>query len=329
MTLAFARIGTLFSLALLVPALLQAQTLRVETDSPASKKIWNEYSQVISELHLKFVSKYKTPLTRTSLNQDSANLALVLASKNEVTSLESLGKYDPPPGPIGFCFGRAFATQTYASMQGLKDSSMRKLFIIGDLRSNPARPEWGFHVTTLILGDDQKWYAIDPIYSNPRGKNLPIPASVWIKWVRDNWDRWHKEKPRAFLYLTESSAMMPDVRKFPEGIIDSVKFNQREHGITQDDRITKEFNDPKVFVLTPEQTTEHFLNFSGRREDKNFDFTQLQIQKDVFDFRNYFADFNKTLVNLPAINSALSTSNRWTEVNVRPLGLNFSKFRRP
>lgn len=328
MKLAPVGLGTLVSFALLCPTLALAQAGLPPEESLASQKIWNEYSQLLPQLQIEFTRKNKLPLTRSTLDQKSANLALDLASRNKVTSLDSLGKYDPPPGPIGFCFGRAFATQTFSAMQGLKDSSMRKLFIIGDLRSNPLKPEWGFHVTTLVLGEDQKWYAIDPIYSNRSGKNLPIPASLWIQWVRANWDRWHGDKPRALLYLAEANAMMPDVRKFPEGIISSDKFKQQDHGITQDKRITDEFKDQKVFVLTPEQSAEHFLNFSGRRADKNFDFTRLQIHADTFDFRGYFADFNQTLQSLPAINNALSAPPRWVDVKDRSLGFNFSKLRK-
>lgn len=307
-----------------------------QTDA-ASQKIFSDYLEILPRIQLDFAKKANTPLMRTFLRVDEAHHALARASTNRVTSLASLSKYDPD-GPIGFCFGRAFATQTFASMHGLKDSSIRKLFIVGDLRSNPTVPEWGFHVTTLVLGPDRKWIAIDPIYTNPQGKNVPVPASVWIKWVRKNWDRWHKGEPRAILYLTEGSAMMPDVRKFPEGIINSRPegipvegkptrpFVPSERGISQDLNIVREFEDKKVFVLSPEQTNEFFLHFNGRREDRNFDFVKLRVQTEEFHFRDYFVDFNISLMEPAPANRSFSASQ---PLQGRPtLGLNIQRLMR-
>ena len=61
--------------------------------------------------------------------------------QNPVTRLEALSPYDPT-GFIGFCFGRAMAAQLHArKQQKLDPKVIFKLFVIGDLRANPEKPE--------------------------------------------------------------------------------------------------------------------------------------------------------------------------------------------
>ena len=80
--------------------------------------------------------------------------------RNPVSRLERLDEYDPS-GAIGFCYGRAMSAQLMASRLGLETKSIRKLFIVGDLRSNPAKRDWRFHVTTIVRNDRGEWIALD------------------------------------------------------------------------------------------------------------------------------------------------------------------------
>lgn len=115
-----------------------------------------------------------------------------------------LQRYDPT-GIIGFCFGRAMAVHLLARRLGLAESSIAKLFVVGDLRSGPD-PEWRFHVATLVRGADGRWYAIDPILGEP------VEAREWVARVRGIWDREGKAK----FYRVPAAAVLPDITTVPE-----------------------------------------------------------------------------------------------------------------
>jgi len=117
---------------------------------------------------------------------------------------KKLKKYDPQ-GVIGFCFGRSMAAHLLARKLGLAEDSVRNLFVIGDLREG-ADPEWRFHVTALVKGEDGAWYAIDPIMEGP------MTSSAWMAAVRNTWDKGRKAK----FYMTPASTILPDVTVVPE-----------------------------------------------------------------------------------------------------------------
>ncbi|MCX5795605.1 MAG: hypothetical protein NTY77_08945 [Elusimicrobia bacterium] len=117
---------------------------------------------------------------------------------------KKLAKYDPQ-GFIGFCFGRAMAVHLLARQMGLAEDGVRKLFVIGDLREG-ADPEWRFHVTALVRGEDGAWYAIDPIMDDP------MSAAAWMAEVRKTWDKGRKAR----FYMTPASTVLPDVTVVPE-----------------------------------------------------------------------------------------------------------------
>lgn len=132
----------------------------------------------------------------------------VLNHKVAALTPENIAKYDTPKQEIGYCYGRAMAVHLRARKMGLKPGSIKKLYIIGDLRQGE-EPEWRFHVTTLVKGGDKKWYAIDPILGHPR------PMIDWIRRVRSIWDKKPDPADLAKLYLVSPGTVMPDVRIYP------------------------------------------------------------------------------------------------------------------
>lgn len=123
---------------------------------------------------------------------------------HRVAALDKVPKYDP--GEIlGFCFGRAMAAHLLARLGGLDEGSIRKLFIVGDMREG-ADPEWRFHVAALVRGTDARWYAVDPVMKKP------LEINAWIRGVRAIWDKPNKTK----LYLVRPSAVLPDLRVVPD-----------------------------------------------------------------------------------------------------------------
>jgi len=92
------------------------------------------------------------------------------------------------------------AVHLLARKSGLAEESVRKLFVIGDLRSGPD-PEWRFHVATVVLEESGGWYAVDPIMPGP----MPLPD--WIGRMSGDYDR----RGEARFYLTGASVIIPDL----------------------------------------------------------------------------------------------------------------------
>jgi hypothetical protein len=154
---------------------------------------------------------------KVSLTAAEARAAFDIVKRHPVADVAVVDRYDTN-GEIGFCYGRAMTSYLLVKQAGLADASIRKLFIVGDMRSNPANPEWRFHVTLLVRqrvrANDPNvttWYALDPIFSRP------LPVEEWIRLVRRTWDNWQPtpaERSAAKLYLAPADTVMPDIRMF-------------------------------------------------------------------------------------------------------------------
>ena len=212
--------------------------------------------------------------------------------ENRVSHLDNLAKYDPD-GFIGFCFGRALSAQlTARQAASLDPAGIYKLFIIGDLRSNPAKEEWRFHVTTVVPAKANNgrdvWVALDPIMDRP------MLVADWIKAVRGGWDSWHGGAPRANLYLAPGLAIMPDIRDFPtpesgKHIIE-LNFDPDSKGILPNDAWMKQIGTKdKVRALTQGQSEKLFLTAKSGLAT-SFDFLSIKINEDLISYKNYFAD---------------------------------------
>ena len=232
-------------------------------------------------------------------------------STNPVAGLDYLDKYDPT-GMIGFCFGRAMAAHLLARRLGLADDSVRKLFIIGDMREG-ADPEWRFHVTALVRGTDGLWYAIDPVMEKPREVN------DWIRSVRAIWDKAQKTK----LYITHASAVLPDLRVVPDiaketgAHIIELSFDPTKKpgfaplsagfGIAADLKSS-------VFELDGVANVQrYFLDALGAGENA-FDFESITVNGENISYNGYFKDLIADLTNpaspAPARLKALSSPRR-------------------
>jgi len=121
----------------------------------------------------------------------------------------TVNKYDPT-GAIGFCFGRAMATHNNSRLLGLRPEAVKKIFVIGDMRSG-AEPEWRFHVTTIVRGKNGQWYALDPI--TPGGR--VVTAEAWLSWVRQTWDSHNFSKFKTNAYITSGDVVIPNLKVSP------------------------------------------------------------------------------------------------------------------
>ncbi len=152
-----------------------------------------------------FVSHIGNASTKDSLTAEERQSLYHTVARHKVAALSQIDKYDKQN--IGFCFGRAMTARLAARKLELKPESIRKLFIIGDLRSGP-QPEWRFHVTTLVKGEDGNFYAIDPVVGSVAQQERPFLMDDWIEKVRATWDK----NRAAQLYLTDGDTVMPDMR---------------------------------------------------------------------------------------------------------------------
>jgi len=223
------------------------------------------------------------PETKKSLTAKEQQKIYDLMAGGDVTSLKALQKYDPE-NQIGFCFGRAMAVHLLARRMGLAEDGIRKLFVTGCLGSG-GKTEWRFHVAAMVKGDDGVWHAIETNVAE-----RPLTARQWVEEMRKKWDPGMKAR----LFVTSSSWVLPDVRTFRE-IADEkgtelieLSFNPsgrdgfrqcRTYGVDMyevDDRTAARY-----FIGTDEEV--------GNR----FDFEQITINGEKYDYRGYFRDLLK------------------------------------
>lgn len=118
-------------------------------------------------------------------------------SRHEVAGLGALSKYDPK-GSIGFCFGRAVAVNLEALHRKLDPTKVLKLWVMGkgnsmkakknpdlqlwDFHKGSQEVKWEFHVVTIIKGQGNQWWAIDPVFKKP------LLAQNWVKSMVDMTD---------------------------------------------------------------------------------------------------------------------------------------------
>ena len=209
---------------------------------------------------------------------------------HRVAGLDQLGRFDPS-GEIGFCFGRAMAVHLIALRMGLTQDNIRKLFIVGDLRSGD-KPEWRFHVATLVRGSDGAWYAVDPILP------APMEMSAWIATVQDTWDKSRSAK----LYMTPAGAVLPKLDTVPEPGQETgerlieLKFDPagREGFEAVEDLPDKK---TRAYGVDPERAARYFDGASGGQG--TFAFLGVRINGQWFDYRGYFAELIEAVLTDP------------------------------
>lgn len=232
-----------------------------------------------------------------TLNHPVASLTLLPPEEKEPVPPRPWNKYetvlklnpsDPPVGVVGYCFGRAMTAHLNARYMKLAESSIRKLFIIGDLRSGPD-PEWRFHVTTLVKGTDGIWYAIDPIMT----QGTPLPASEWIETVKGIWDK----DDKAYLYVTAAATVVPDLSKDADGVTGNavleLVFDPRQKGFPAYDgeEYGKSFGKYTVYSPTRAQQIEYFQGVLTSDPAKRFKLLSISVPKlGEINYKGFFVD---------------------------------------
>lgn len=231
-----------------------------------------------------------SPSKIDGLDANARDLLLQDAKAHPVARLDQLETYDPQK-LTGFCFGRAMAVHTLARERGVKPLSIKKQFIVGDLKASEAKQtEWRFHVTTLVKGNDGKWYAIDPIF--PR----VLTQVEWIQKTRSIWDEWYKtsnifKEPQSRIYVVNRHGVLPEIRSFVppehetgEHLIE-LSFNPTNFsGFTREPKIAS-----KAYTLDEAATEKFFLTTSELSKNDRFNFLGLAFQDGLYiNYNEYF-----------------------------------------
>ncbi len=235
--------------------------------------------------------------SKKSLNKKERQQLFDYVVHHKVAAItqENDAKYDPT-GEIGYCYGRAMAVHLRARRMGLHPDAVKKLFIVGDLRQGP-KPEWRFHVTTLVKGtEDNAWYAVDPILLKPQFKGSPVLMTEWIRTIRSVWDK----KGKAFLYRVGPVTVVPDIRIFPDSGNESgdrlieIKFKpSTKEGFTP---ITE--GGIALFDVSAKAQEQYFLMGKESVDADQFNFSELNIdqligndvKKKHYSYNGYFLD---------------------------------------
>ncbi len=128
---------------------------------------------------------------KNSINAKEAKEIYEEVTRNPVTRLLNVKKYDPS-GQLGFCFGRAMNSHLESLHRGVDNTSIRKVYVVGQMKALVGDTVWTFHVATAVKNSEGGWWIIDPFF----GKAVSLE-----KW----YERMHKHDVDGKLrvYVTE------------------------------------------------------------------------------------------------------------------------------
>ncbi len=147
-------------------------------------------------------------LEKININQIKKIYSAV--SLNKVASLNAIDKYDPR-GDIGYCFGRATAAHLQLLSSGVSKNSIRKVWAIGTF--DAGNNTWRYHVSTIVKGDNNKWYTIDPIFDEP------LELSEWIKEMQ----KYNLATKDMIILSTEAKKFAPGTGGYSKSHLNSFK----------------------------------------------------------------------------------------------------------
>jgi hypothetical protein len=98
----------------------------------------------------------------------------------------------------GFCFARAMAVHLKALQSGANNGNIRKIWVVGDLRSKSGEDFW-YHAATAVRSDTGEWYVID------HNLNRPMSLDEWHKEMQ--W--WNRKDGRMRVFITPAKRFLP------------------------------------------------------------------------------------------------------------------------
>jgi len=151
--------------------------------------------KVLSEMTA--LANQRTPKTRRLQVLDKKQIHKLYeeVTRHPVARLLNIKKYDPEGG-IGFCFGRALTAHVEATQMGVDQGSIRKVFVVGQMKALVGDIVWQFHVATAVKNNEGGWTVIDPFIGKP------ISIEAW-------YEKMYKQdiKGTLRLYVTEATRL--------------------------------------------------------------------------------------------------------------------------
>jgi hypothetical protein len=137
------------------------------------------------------------------ITREQAQNVLRTIDRHPVIGSYSHMQYDPDLS-MGFCFGRATYVHLDLLRRGVNKDSIAKLFALGTMKTG--QTEWRYHVTTIVKGPGNTWWAIDNFV------NRMITAEQWMQEMQ----RYDKDpaNPHLRFYFVEAKRFGPDVGQY-------------------------------------------------------------------------------------------------------------------
>jgi hypothetical protein len=181
-----------------------------EISSVSSKEdlIRSQESEKRVSLHLRSLNKniISNFLSETSIvgnsstfSRSQAQYILDHINQHPVVRSGVAYLYDPQQGQVGFCFMRAQFAYLELLRHGLPSSSIRKIFAIGGLVYQ--NTIWDYHVATMVLGKENKWWVIDGLFAEV------LELEEWLRRI-SLWDG-NQIYPMLRFYITPAWKFQP------------------------------------------------------------------------------------------------------------------------
>jgi hypothetical protein len=174
-----------------------------DTRVAVSREIEALNTRTISELR-NYKPEVGHPSERAEfISRDQAQSVLRTIDRHPVIGSYSHMQYDPDLS-MGFCFGRATYVHLDLLRRGVNKDSIAKLFAVGTMKTG--KIEWRYHVTTLVKGPGNTWWAIDNFV------NRMITAEQWMEEMQ-RYDT-DPSNPHLRFYFVEAKRFGPNVGQY-------------------------------------------------------------------------------------------------------------------
>lgn len=130
---------------------------------------------------------------KTTIDKNEALEIYEAVTRHPIARLLNYKTYDKKRN-IGFCFGRAMTAHLEARARKIHNDSIRKVFVVGDMKALMGDITWSFHVATAIKDKKGGWWVIDPFF----GKVVKLEQWYEKMYKQDT-------KGTLRLYVTEAS----------------------------------------------------------------------------------------------------------------------------
>ncbi len=201
---------------------IKAMDLEILPYASSSRKERNQYfhEQVTIKNQL-VVGKVHSLANMKNIYQEPAKKLDLLASimdrvrSDPVLSAENITKH-PNAYEVGYCFGRAMIIHKYLLDQGIKQSSIVKLFVLGQMKVGDHL--WNFHVAVGVHHPTSGLIVLDPL------KEKILDFDQWLAQTQTTDIKYPKTRLR--LYITDPRKFLPAFGRYDTSQLNEPQLKQ-------------------------------------------------------------------------------------------------------